>query len=129
MEQPEKTQFNAQLRERTVNVAIRVRKAIKAIEIESVDRHIVNQLLRSSTSVAANYSAATRGRSDAEYFSKICIVVEECDETLFWIKYLIQIGVLDKQNSADLPDEVEQLVKLFSSIRKKMKEKTKRNQV
>jgi len=48
----------------------------------------VNQIIRSSSSVAANFRAATRARSDAAFYAKICIVVEECDETLFWLDYL-----------------------------------------
>jgi four helix bundle protein len=55
--------------------------------------------LRSSSSVAANWRVATRARSDAEFYSKICIVAEECDETQFWFEYLNQISVVTDQES------------------------------
>ena len=129
MNQSDKMQFNAQLRERATNMAVEVRNFLRKTEIEPIDRHIVNQVIRSSSSVAANYSAATRGRSDAEYFSKLCIVVEECDETLFWINYLVKISVLRSEETASILDEVEQLVRLFNSIKRKMREKIKGNQV
>ena len=77
--------------------------------------------------MAANYRSATRGRSDAEFYSKICIVVEESDETLFWIEYLIRINALKENETRRLRNELEQLVRLFSSIKRKMKEKIEKN--
>ncbi len=123
MDQSEKKQFNEQIRERTIIMAVNVRKMLMSTEVKSIDRPIINQLIRSSSSVAANYRSATRGRSDAEFYSKICIVVEESDETLFWIDYLIRINVLEEKESEQLRNEIEQLVRLFSSIKRKMKEK------
>jgi len=83
MEQNEKDQFNERLRERTMKMAVDVLNLLKAAKFISIDRPFINQLIRSSSSVAANYRSATRGRSDAEFYSKMCIVVEETDETLF----------------------------------------------
>lgn len=119
----EKVQFNEHLRERTMSLAVNVREMLLSTEIKSIDRSIVNQLIRSSSSIAANYRAATRGRSDAEFFSKICIVVEESDETLFWVDYLIRINILNDIETKQIRKETEQLVKLFSTIKKSMKEK------
>jgi four helix bundle protein len=116
--------FNDQLRERTMKMAVEVRNLLSAVRVPALDRPIANQLIRSSSSVAANYRSATRGRSDAEYFSKICIVVEEADETLFWLEYLDQINLLRKDKNLMLMDEVTQLVRIFSAIKRKMKEKT-----
>ena len=59
-------------------------------------RSIYKQLIRSSTSVAANFHAAIRARSQAEYYSKICIVVEECDETYFWLDWLMDGNFVDR---------------------------------
>jgi four helix bundle protein len=127
MDQHEKVQFNEQLRERTMKMAVEVRNLLKSTEINSIDKPIVNQLIRSSSSVAANYRSATRGRSDAEFYSKICIVVEESDETKFWLDYLIRIKVLHEEGTKPLQNELEQLVRLFSSIKRKMKEKIEKN--
>jgi len=123
MEQTKTPKFNEQIRKRTMNMAHDVRKVLLGIEIGSIDRPIVNQLIRSASSVAANYRAATRARSDSEFFAKICIVTEEADETLFWLEYLILIQLLDKDKIASLLDEIDQLVRLFVTIKRKMAEK------
>jgi four helix bundle protein len=62
-----------------------------------------------------------------EFYSKICIVVEESDETKFWFDYLIRVRVLNEDETKPLQNEIEQLVRLFSSIKKKMKEKIEKN--
>jgi four helix bundle protein len=123
MKNSDKMQFNEILRERTMNMAADVRNHLKDLEITTIDRSIVNQLIRSSSSVAANYRSATRGRSDAEFYSKICITVEETDETLFWIDYLVLVSVLKEVDVSRIRKEVDELVRLFSSIKRKMKEK------
>jgi four helix bundle protein len=120
-------QFNEQVRERTMKMAADVRKSLVSIKVKSIDRPVINQVIRSSSSVAANYRSATRGRSDAEFYSKICIVVEESDETLFWLEYLVMIQVLNGDETKLLLNEVEQLVRLFASIKRKMKEKIEKN--
>jgi len=125
MENSDKMQFNEQIRERTLKMSVNVHNLFAIKKVSGITRPIVNQIIRSSSSVAANYRAATRSRSDAEFFSKICIVVEECDETQFWLEYLIRIELLEKDKTMTLRSEVEQLVKLFTSIKKKMKEKLK----
>ena len=56
--------------------------------------------------MAANFWAATRTRSDAEFYAKICIVVEECDETLFWLDYLIRINLLNAAKTKEIHSEV-----------------------
>jgi four helix bundle protein len=81
----------------------------------------VKQLIRSASSVAANYYSATRGRSEAEYYSKICIVVEENDEVMFWIDFLMEVGVLNTTLAKDLIAEADELLRIFSSIKKKLK--------
>jgi four helix bundle protein len=80
-------------------------------------RIIGKQLLRSSTSVAANYRAACRSRSDAEFFSKISIVIEEADETLFWLELLQGAGIVGHEKLKLLLEEFEEVVKIVNSIR------------
>jgi four helix bundle protein len=123
MDKTSNNQFNEQLRERTMKMAVEVRNLLVSVYVSAIDRPIVNQLIRCSSSVAANYRSATRGRSDAEFYSKICIVVEEADETLFWIEFLTRIGVIPETLAARLMDELNQLVRLFASIKRKMREK------
>jgi four helix bundle protein len=120
---PEKNQFNEQIRDRTLKMSVQVHDLFKSKVVSSITRPIVNQIIRSSSSVAANYRAATRSRSDAEFYSKICIVVEECDETQFWLEYLIRTRLITAAETAEITLEVDQLIRLFTSIKKKMKEK------
>ena len=114
-------EFNQVMRTRTRNFAIRVFKVLSVVRLKELSRIPVKQLVKSSSSVAANYYSATRGRPEAEYYSKICIVVEENDETLFWIDFLMEVGVLNADQAKDLRTEAEEFLKIFSSIKKKLK--------
>jgi four helix bundle protein len=129
MEKAVKGQFNEQIRERTMRMAVAIHELLLNTKVSPVTKPIVNQLIRSSSSVAANYRAATRSRSDAEFHSKVCIVVEEIDETQFWLDYLTRIHLLEKEESLKLFTEVDELVKLFTSIKNKMKEKLRQGQL
>ena len=113
--------FNDQLRERTLQMAVAINHLFARKNIVPVFRPAVNQIIRSSSSVAANFRAATRGRSDAEFYAKICIVVEEADESYFWMEYLIRCGFLDRSECKGLVDELEQLTRLFNAIKTKMR--------
>ena len=123
MEKNEKGQFNEQVRERTLKMAVSIHELLVNIKVSPITRPIINQLIRCSSSVASNYRAATRSRSDQEFYSKICIVVEEVDETQFWLDYLDRIRLLNKTETNWLGHEVDDLVRLFSSIKSRMKEK------
>ena len=80
--------FNSDIKTRTKKFAIRIIKMYSKLQKNDELRIIGKQLLRSSTSVAANFRAACRARSKKEYYAKLCICVEESDETLFWIEIL-----------------------------------------
>jgi four helix bundle protein len=114
-------EFNQIMRIRTRNFAIRVFKTAGTLKLNDLSRIPVKQLIRSSSSVAANYYSATRGRSEAEYYSKICIVVEEADEVMFWVDFLMEVGGMSTAQAKDLLAEAEELLKIFSSIKKKLK--------
>ena len=85
-------------------------------------RIIGKQLIRSSTSVAANFRAACRARSKKEYYSKLCICVEEADETLFWLEILIDADLVKEIRLKKLMDESTELLKILASTRKKAKQ-------
>jgi four helix bundle protein len=123
----EKFQFNEQLRERTMKTAVDVRNLLTTVKVFAIDKPIVNQLIRSSSSVAANYRAATCARSDAEFLSKISIVLEEVDESKFWMAYLHRIWIFKDLDTSAIQKEIDELVRVFSAIRKKMKEKAERS--
>ena len=79
------------------------------------------QLLRAATSVAANYRAANRSRSKQEFYAKLCIVVEECDESLFWLELLTESGITTREKSDAISKEAEELLRIFSASRKTIK--------
>ena len=80
-------------------------------------RHVAGQLIRSSTSVAANYRAACRARTRREFISKIGIVLEEADESLFWIEFGLDVGILPMEKAATLQREANELVSIFVATR------------
>ena len=84
-------------------------------------RVIGKQILRSGTSVASNFRAFVRGRSEAERFSKLCIVVEEIDETLFWFELLEESNLVNQSLILTTKNEAFELLKVFSSVRSKIK--------
>jgi four helix bundle protein len=113
--------YNELLRERTLSMAVSVYGLMRSKNIPQVALPMINQVIRSSSSVAANYRAATRARSDPEFFSKMCIVTEECDETYFWLEFLERINLFLPEEIKTSQDEVGQLVRIFNTIKKKMK--------
>lgn len=123
MENKTTNNFNQHLKDRTLAFAVEIHSLFQSKKIILLTRPMVNQVIRSSSSVAANFRAATRARSDAEYYSKICIVAEECDETQFWLEYLLKTGILTTMESIEVRKEAEELVKIFTSIKKKLKDK------
>jgi four helix bundle protein len=125
MENKEGIQFNQLMRERTLTMSIGVFNLFVDKRFTQSSRPVINQVIRSSSSVASNFRAATRARSDAEFYSKICIVMEECDETQFWFDYLQKINIIKSEEVKHVKSEIDQLVKIFSSIKKKLKEKQK----
>lgn len=78
--------------------------------------------MRSATSVAANYRAACRARSKAEYYAKLCIVVEEIDETLFWLELIEEAKIA---SNPELTKEATELLCIFSASRKTTRENMK----
>jgi len=82
---------------------------------------IAQQILRSATSMAANYRAVGRARSQAEFVSKLGIVVEESDETVFWLEMLADSGMVPANNLTDLSNEANQLLSIFSASRRTAK--------
>ncbi len=102
---------------RTKLFALAIIQLLQELPKTDVARIIGKQLLRSGTSVAANYRAGCRARSDAEFFSKISIVVEEADESLFWLELLQESGILNTESVNLLLKEAEELVKITNTIR------------
>jgi four helix bundle protein len=85
-----------ELKIRTKQFALRVIRLVEALPNTRISNTIGNQLLRSGTSVGANYRAACRGRSRPDFVSKVGIAIEEADESLYWMEMLIESGILPR---------------------------------
>ena len=103
------------MRGRTKQFALRVVKMFQALPKSDEARVIGRQVLRSGTSVGANYRAVCRARSQKEFCSKLGVVVEEADETLFWFELLIEAGIVAQRKLTALHAEGEELLKIFAA--------------
>jgi len=110
--------FREMFRQRLKQFALRIIKLFQALPKTGEAQVIGKQLLRSGTSVAANYRAACRARSGREFFSKISIVVEEADETLFWLELLLESGILSRKKMNLIIIEASEILKIVSTARK-----------
>jgi len=104
-----------ELRNRTKRFALRVIRLFRSLPRTTEAQVLGKQLLRSGTSVGANYRATGRARSKAEFIAKMGIVVEEADETVFWIECLIESEIVKKELLADLLAEANELVAIFAA--------------
>jgi len=103
------------LRDRTKRFALRIIRLFRHLPQATEAQVLGKQLLRSGTSIGANYRAAGRARSKAEFISKMGIVVEEADETVFWIECLIESGIVKPELLVDLLSEANELIAIFAA--------------
>jgi four helix bundle protein len=113
----EQAENDGDLRGRTQQFALRSIRLCERLPHRPAARVIGNQLLRSGTSVGANYRAARRARSDADFTSKLGIVLEEADESVYWLELLATNGMVPQEKLAPLLNEAEQLVAIFAASR------------
>jgi|SRR5579862_4391478 len=114
-----------EMKTRTKSFALRVIKLVDAMPRGLVGQVIGRQLLRSATSVGANYRAACRAQSRAEFAAKLSIVVEEADETLYWLELLKESGLIKADRLVELFKESNELLAISISSRKTSKQPTK----
>jgi four helix bundle protein len=106
------------MKDRTKAFAVRVVKLIDALPRGLAAQVIGRQLLRSATSVGANYRAACRAQSHAEFAAKLSIVVEEADESLYWLELLQEWPMIKPEQLTDLLREANELVAISGAARK-----------
>ncbi|HEY4054636.1 MAG TPA: four helix bundle protein [Terriglobales bacterium] len=104
-----------ELKRRTKSFALRVIRVFKSLPRNDESRTLGKQLLRSGTSVAANYRAVCRSRPKAEFIARLGIVVEEIDETVLWLELLIESEILSATRLSDLLKEANELLAIFST--------------
>ena len=114
----EKVVRTADLKARTKQFALRMMKMVDALPRTIQGRAIAKQIIRSATSVAANYRAACRARSRAEFIAKIGIVEEEADESCFWLELIIDSGLLTEDRIRPLLSEAGELVAIMAASSK-----------
>jgi four helix bundle protein len=107
-----------EMKERTKSFAKEIINLCRKLPKSREGRLIGDQMFRSGTSVAANYRAACRGRSKAEFISKLAIVEEEADETLFWLELIKEMKILNHPSLDLLMKENDEIIAIIvSSIR------------
>jgi four helix bundle protein len=106
-----------ELKERTRSFALRIIRLVRALPAGIETRVVGQQLLRSGTAAAANYRAACRSRSRAEFIAKISIALEEADESAFWLELLADAEIIPPVRLTALRDEANQLAAIFNASR------------
>ena len=107
--------YAEKLKKRTKDFAIRIVKLYRALPNTGEAKVIGNQFLRSGTAIAANYRASCRARSNAEFIAKIGVVVEEADETVFWLEMLVDCEIFTESKMKDLIQEGNELLAIFAA--------------
>ncbi len=114
-----------ELRDRTKQFALRVIKLVESLPNTASARTIGNQLIRSGTSVGANYRACCRARSNADFIAKLGIVIEEADESAFWMELIIDSQIMKQELIEPLLKEANELVKIFVTSRQTARQNKK----
>jgi len=109
---------SAELQQRTKDFALRVLKLIEHLPNTIGGKVLANQLARSATSVGANYRAACRARSRAEFASKLGTVAEEADESVYWLELIRDRDFTPEKRIASLVSEADELTAIFTSGRR-----------
>lgn len=103
------------LKTRTKDFALRIIRLVNALPKDLVAKTIGSQLVRSETSVGANYRAACRGRSKAEFSAKLGIALEEADECIYWLELLEESKILSKKQISKIHQEANELTAILCS--------------
>ncbi|WP_245365264.1 four helix bundle protein [Chryseobacterium jejuense] len=118
--------YNQIFSKRTKTLTITIINELSEIPYSDKISNIRKQIFRSVSSTASNYRAMCRARSTKEKYSKICIVVEEADETLFWMELIDELHLLKKDKMEYLINEASEILKTTSAYKKKLGEELKR---
>jgi four helix bundle protein len=108
----------AEMSERTMKLALRVMRMAESLPRTPAGRNAAGQIVRCACSVAANYRAAQRAKSRADFNHKIAIVLEEADETAFWLELIGRAAFLSESRLKELSHEADELVRIFSAMRR-----------
>jgi len=115
---------NEELKNRTKEFAHRCVKLALELSNGQLGKHIASQLIRCSTSVAENYRASCMAQSKASFISKLSIVLEEVDESCFWLEFIIDEQLMKKNLVTPLLNEAKELTAIFYASRKTARKKS-----
>jgi four helix bundle protein len=116
-------EFNEQFRRRTKRLALDIIKLISPLKYSDALGVMRKQEIRACTSVASNFRAVCRARSEREKFAKLCIVVEEADETIFWLEMLVEAEFLAIEMVEKIVNEATEILKVMSAFKKRLEPK------
>ena len=116
-----------ELKNRTKQFALMIIKLVDDLPNTKSGNTIGNQIIRAWTSVAANYRSACRSRSSADFISRITIVEEESDESLFWLELIVESELLDKKRLTKLLKEADELTAIFTASGKTAKQNNQKS--
>ena len=112
--------YKIEVREKLRKFSLKIIRLSEMLDNGTAGKVINYQLTKSGTSTYANYRAALRGRSEAEFYSKLSITVEEADETELWLDLLISSEIINDANILELHAESLEIVKILASMRKRL---------
>jgi len=119
-----KIHFVENLKKRIKIWVVRVIKFCRTLPADTSTRVINYQLIKSATSVGANHRAASKGRSDREFYAKMCIVVEESDESEYWLELIQELGIeCDQTELGWLLSESQELTKILGKAKDTIRRK------
>ena len=112
-------------RKRTFHFGVRCIRLAESLPKSMTAQVVAKQLIRAATSVGANYRAAARAKSRADFVAKMGIVEEECDEAQYWIEMLVELGLVSVARTAELTAEANELLAIVVSSIKTARAKTR----
>jgi len=119
----------SEFKERTKGIALRIIKVVQSLPKNWIAETIGKQLLRSGTSIGANYRAACRAKSTADIISKLAIVEEEADESMFWIDLLIESEIVPQTKLEKLYNDINEIVAMTVSSIRTLKSNNPKSQI
>jgi four helix bundle protein len=122
-------EFIEELKLRTKQLALRIIRVYRSLP-KTVEAQVIGrQMLRSGTSVGANYRAVCRARSDAEFVSKLGIVIEEADESQYWLELLVEAEIVRGRRLASLMTDLHEIVSIFVAARETARDRIQKSKV
>lgn len=115
--------YNQIFAKRTKALAIKIINELSELPYSDKVSVIRKQIFRSASSTAANYRAMCRARSEKEKYAKVCIVVEEADETVFWLEVIEEINMISQVKIDEMMKESVEILKVTSSYKNKLQSK------